>query len=442
MHPEPARSTHPAVDALPEGLKVLHVLDHSLPLHAGYSFRTASILHAQRKQGLEPVAVTSPKHEESWKKETPPVETIDGLRYYRTGAVPKSPVPLAYEMKLMGALERRIREVATIERADLIHAHSPILCAVPALRVGRVLGLPVVYEVRAFWEDAAVDHGTDRAGSVRYRAVRGVETWACKSADRVVVICDGMKQDLVGRGIPADKIDISWNAIDPGSFQPGEPDRAFAREHGLEGKRVLGFLGSFYGYEGLELLVSAMGAFRSRREDLRLLLVGGGPREEALRDQIRREGLEQVVVMPGRIAKERIPGLYGLVDILVYPRYSTRLTELVTPLKPLEAMAMGKPLVASDIGGHRELIQDRRTGLLFSPGSVSSLVSAVETVLDDEALRADLVREARAWVEAHRTWDVTTAVYRNVYARARSRSARKGADSWKRHRSDETAQAR
>ncbi|HEX3112924.1 MAG TPA: glycosyltransferase, partial [Candidatus Eisenbacteria bacterium] len=154
------------------------------------------------------------------------------------------------------------------------------------------------------------------------------------------------------------------------------------------------------------------------------------------------EGLEQLVVMPGRIAKERVPGLYGLVDILVYPRYSTRLTELVTPLKPLEAMAMGKPLVASDIGGHRELIKDRRTGLLFSPGSVSSLVSAVETLLDDEALRADLVREGRAWVEANRTWDVTTAVYRNVYARARSLSARKGADSWKRHRSDETARAR
>jgi hypothetical protein len=124
LRPEPVESTHPAEDALPDGLKVLHVLDHSLPLHAGYSFRTASILHAQRKQGLEPVAVTSPKHEESWKKETTPVETIDGVRYYRTGAVAKSPVPLAYEMKLMGALERRIREVAAIERPDLIHARS------------------------------------------------------------------------------------------------------------------------------------------------------------------------------------------------------------------------------------------------------------------------------------------------------------------------------
>jgi len=440
LRPDPV--TEPGAETLPDGLKILHVLDHSLPLHAGYSFRTASILHAQRKQGFHPVAVTSPKHEESWKKETPPVETIDGLRYYRTGFVPTSPVPLAYEMKLMNVLERRIREVATLERPDLIHAHSPILCAVPALRVGRALGLPVVYEVRAFWEDAAVDHGTDRAGSIRYRAVRGVETWACKSADHVVVICDGMKQDLVGRGIPADKIDISWNAIDPGSFQPGEPDRAFAREHRLEGKRVLGFIGSFYGYEGLELLVSAMGVFRSRRDDLRLLLVGGGPREDALREQIRCEGLEQVIVMPGRIAKERIPGLYGLVDILVYPRYSTRLTELVTPLKPLEAMAMGKPLVASDIGGHRELIQDRRTGLLFSPGSVSSLVSVVETLLNEQALRADLVREGRAWVESHRTWDLTTAVYRNVYARARSRAASRGADSWKRQQSNEAAEAR
>ena len=441
MPPEAASTANPGADALPDGLKILHVLDHSLPLHAGYSFRTASILHAQQGQGLVPAAVTSPKHEESWKKETPPVETVDSVRYYRTGPVAPGP-PLANEMKIMSVLERRIREVAAVERPDLIHAHSPILCALPALRAGRALGLPVVYEVRAFWEDAAVDHGTDRAGSLRYRAVRGVETWACKQADHVVVICNGMKQELAGRGIPADKIDISWNAIDPGSFQPGEPDRAFAREHGLEGKRVLGFLGSFYGYEGLELLVSAMGAFRGRRDDLRLLLVGGGPREEALRDQIRREGLEQVVVMPGRIAKERVPGLYGLVDILVYPRYSTRLTELVTPLKPLEAMAMGKPLVASDIGGHRELIQDRRTGLLFSPGSVPSLVSAVETILDDEALRADLVREGRAWVEANRSWDVTTAVYRNVYAQARHRAARKGADSWKRQRSKEPAETR
>jgi PEP-CTERM/exosortase A-associated glycosyltransferase len=429
--PEPTPAEAMTGEDLPRGLKVLHVLDHSLPLQAGYSFRTASILHAQRERGIEPTAVTSPKHEESWKKPTPPIETIDGVRYYRTGAVPPSPIPLRSEMALMGTLERKIREVARAERVDLIHAHSPVLCAVPALRAGRALGLPVVYEVRAFWEDAAVDHGTDRVGSIRYRTIRAVETWACRSADHVVVICGAMVDELAGRGIPRDKIDISWNGIDPGSFQPGRPDLDFAREHGLEGKRILGFLGSFYGYEGLELLVSAMETLAGRRGDLRLLLVGGGPREQALRDQVRSKGLEQVVVMPGRIPKERIPGLYGLVDILVYPRYSTRLTELVTPLKPLEAMAMGKPLVASDIGGHRELIQHRRTGFLFSPGSVPALALAIETVLDDEALRADLVREGRAWVESNRAWSITTGVYQKVYARARARARGRGRDAWK-----------
>jgi glycosyltransferase involved in cell wall biosynthesis len=105
-------------------------------------------------------------------------------------------------------------------------------------------------------------------------------------------------------------------------------------------------------------------------------------------------------------------------------------------------MAMGKPLVASDIGGHRELIQQRRTGLLFSPGSVPALVKAIETVLDDEALRADLVREGRAWVETNRAWRRTTAVYQTVYGRARERAGRRGADAWKRQRDGQTAGAR
>ena len=427
---------------LPQGLKVLHVLDHSLPLQAGYSFRTASILHAQREQGLDPVAVTSPKHEESWKKPTPPVETIEGVRYYRSGPVPSSSIPLRSELAIMGSLERRILDVARTERVDLIHAHSPILCALPALRAGRALGLPVVYEVRAFWEDAAVDHGTDRGGarSGTERSARRDLGLPERRPRRGHRAGDGRR--ACERGIPRETIDISWNGIDPGSFRPGAPDVDFAREHGLEGKRVVGFLGSFYGYEGLELLVSAMASLRARHNDLRLLLVGGGPREEALRDQIRREGLEQVVVMPGRIPKERIPGLYGLVDILVYPRYSTRLTELVTPLKPLEAMAMGKPLVASDIGGHRELIQHRHTGCLFSPGSVPALALAIETVLDDEALRADLVRGGRKWVETNRAWSITTAVYPKVYARARIRAARRGRDTWKRQPQGEAAKAR
>jgi len=416
----------PAVDRTGEpdrlaGLQVLHVLDHSLPLHSGYSFRTAAILQFERLQGIDPYAVTLSKHEASWKRPTPPMETIDGFSYYRTGPVAPSRIPLRSEARLMDALGRRIRDVARERRPQLIHAHSPVLCAIPAIREARRLGVPVVYEIRAFWEDAAVDHGTDTRGSLRYRAVRAAETWACRQADRVVVICNGMKRDLVARGIPEVKIDISWNGIDPALYQKAEPDLEFARAWGLEGKRVLGFLGSFYGYEGLDLLVSALGQLTRSREDLALLLVGGGPMEQRLREQVKREGLERFVVIPGRVEKEKIPSLYALVDILVYPRYSTRLTELVTPLKPLEAMAMGKPLVASDIGGHRELIQQSRTGFLFEPGSIPALAEAIETVLDNEELRTRLVREGRAWVEANHPWSKTTAVYRKAYVEALSR---------------------
>jgi len=417
------------------GLRVLHVLDHSLPLHSGYAFRTAAILQFERKRGIDPYAVTLSKHEESWKKPAAPVESIGGFRYFRSGFVRPSRIPLRTETQLMSVLGRRIREIASVDPPDLIHAHSPVLCAIPAIREARRLGIPVVYEVRAFWEDAAVDHGTDTRGSLRYRAVRAAETWACRQADRVVVICDGMKRELVSRGIPEGKIDISWNGIDPALYQNAEPDLEFARSQGLEGKRVLGFLGSFYGYEGLDLLVSAMGILTQRRANLALLLVGGGPMEERLREQVKREGLEGSVIFPGRLPKERVASIYALVDILVYPRYSTRLTELVTPLKPLEAMAMGKPLVASDIGGHRELIQQNRTGFLFAPGSVPALAEAIETVLDDDELRASLVREGRSWVSEHHGWSRTTSIYEKVYREALE--TRGGGQRWKRNKTSE-----
>src|SRR5207244_2102255 len=140
--------------------------------------------------------------------------------------------------------------------------------------------------------------------------------------------------------------------------------------------------------------------------------------EAELKGRARELGVSEGVIFPGRIPPARIPGVYGLADVLVYPRYAMRLTELVTPLKPLEAMAMRKALVASDVGGHRELIQDGRTGLLFRPGDADSLTVALERLLDDPGLRRKLEESGRAWVEAERSWARTTAPYEDVYARA------------------------
>src|SRR5262249_10394360 len=215
--------------------------------------------------------------------------------------------------------------------------------------------------------------GTYGPYSWKYKLVKFLETWVCRQADHVAVLCNGLRDDLTERGIPLEKITPIPNGVDVDAFRACDPRQTLLPRCNLEGKKVIGFIGSFFRYEGLDLLVDAFARLRATRPDVVLLLVGSGETEEDLKAQVRCLQLERHVIMPGPIAQEHIPRIYALIDILAYPRYSMRLTELVTPLKPLEAMAMGRVVVASGVGGHREMIQDGSTGLLFPAGSVSAL---------------------------------------------------------------------
>lgn len=364
------------------------------------------------------MAVTSPKHEEHWKVSCEREEDIGGVRYYRSGAISNNSLLFNKEIRVMVALSRRIQGIIELEKPDILHAHSPLLNAIPALRLGRKLRIPVVYEIRAFWEDAAVDHGTYKESSLKYRLVRGVETWVCRKADHIAVLCQGLKDDLITRGIPSEKLTIIYNGINVDDFKPCEPDQEFIENCNLKGKKVIGFIGSFYRYEGLDLLINAFSQLLTTVPDAKLLLVGGGEVERKLKDQVQRLNLTDKVIIPGRISHDRIPRVYALVDVLVYPRYSMRLTELVTPLKPLEAMAMGKALIASDVGGHRELIRNNETGLLFPAGNKFALAESIRSLLTDYALRKKIEKQGIKWVEENYTWDKTTSVYTEMYAKA------------------------
>lgn len=397
--------------------KILHVLDHSLPIHDGYALRSHNILRAQQRRGWQVVGLTSPKHEASWSAPEEPQVILSGCRYYRSGAVASSPWPFASEGRVMAALARRLRQVIAQEQPTVLHVHSPILNALPVLWATRRLTLPVVYEIRAFWEDAAADQGTYAEGSWKYQLVRAAETWVCRHADHVAVLCQGLREDLLARGLPADKLSVVPNGVNVEEFTTCTPDADYQRLWGLTGKQVIGFIGSFYRYEGLTLLVDAMAQLTTTHPDVVLLLVGGGEMEAALKAQVERLQLTEKVLMPGRIPHTRVPGIYGLIDILAYPRYATRLTELVTPLKPLEAMAMGKALIASDIGGHRELIRHGQTGVLFAPDNVTACVEALSALLRDPAYRQKLAQQGADWVRQEQTWDHTTAVHGDIYAK-------------------------
>ena len=395
-------------------MKILHVFDHTLPLHSGYTFRSAAIVRNQRALGWETCHLSGPKQINCTVAE----EDADGLHFYRT------PTPTGLLARLPGgdpfavmrALEKRLLDLASELKPDIIHAHSPVLDAVPAIRVGRRLGIPVVYEIRAFWEDAAVDHGSTKEGSLRYRLTRALETWAVKNADAVTVICEGLRRDLVARGIPASKITVIPNAVDVDQFDMGgTPDPELKMKLGLAGSRVLGFIGSFYAYEGLDLLIAALPAILRQMPDVRVLLVGGGPQDAALKQQAMALGLTDRVVFTGRVPHAEVNRYYDLIDVLVYPRHPMRLTDLVTPLKPLEAMAQGRLMVASDVGGHKELIQDGKTGVLFHAGNAGDLASKVVGLLKYEQGWNSMKRNGRQFVETERTWAASVARYRGVY---------------------------
>lgn len=395
-------------------MRILHILDHSLPLHSGYTFRTLAILEQQRALGWETFHLTSPKQGECGVLE----EEVDGWRFYRTtpGYGLFSTLPGLGEIELMGEITHRLEQVARRVKPHLLHAHSPVLNAIPALRVARRLGIPVVYEVRAFWEDAAVDHGTSREGGLRYRLTRALETYALKRVDAVTTICEGLRSDIVARGIAEHKVTVIPNAVDIGKFSAGTTsDLALAHALGLGGSLVIGFIGSFYAYEGLAVLLRALPHMLKHRADIHILLVGGGPQEAALTQLAAELGVQDKVIFTGRVPHNDVQRYYDLIDVLVYPRLSMRLTDLVTPLKPLEAMAQGRLIAASDVGGHRELIRSGETGVLFKSNDPDDLAAKVLDLIQRPERWPALKSAARQFVETERNWPASVALYRTVY---------------------------
>lgn len=397
-------------------MKILHILDHSIPLHSGYTFRTRAILEQQRKLGWKTFHVTSAKHKVGEKD----VEEVDGLTFYRS-EVPRgirTKSPILNQWAIVKSLEKCLDRIIPQLEPDILHAHSPALNGLAALKAGKKYRLPVLYECRAFWEDAAVDHGTTAEGSLRYRLTRALETHVFKQADAVTTICEGLRGDIIGRGVASDKITVIPNAVDIEKFSFGaQPDQELRRQLGLVDKVVLGFIGSFYAYEGLSLLLEALPCILRSNPEVKLLLVGGGPQEKLIKQKAAQSGVGEQVIFTGRVPHDRVQEYYNQVDIFVYPRLSMRLTELVTPLKPLEAMAQGRLVVASDVGGHKELIEDGKNGYLFKADDADALA---DTILRVAAARDDWenVRErGRRFVEQQRNWPKSVARYEKVYRR-------------------------
>ena len=398
-------------------MKILHVLDHSIPLHSGYTFRTCSILNEQAKLGWETTHVTSIKHINPQADE----EIFENLKFYRTPKRNKllSKLPILNQLYVISSLQKRLEEVIECEKPDIIHAHSPCLNGIAAINAAKKFSIPVVYEMRASWEDAAVEHGTTKEGSLRYKLTRALETFVFKRADAITTICNGLKQDITNRSIGDKPIQVIPNAVNAEELgQESLIEEDLRAKYNLGNSYIAGFIGSFYAYEGLDYFVRALHAMKDSELNVKGLLVGGGPEEDNLKALVKQLGMEDKIIFTGRVPHAHVNAYYDLIDVLVYPRVSARLTDIVTPLKPLEAMAMGKVFVASDVGGHVELVPERLHSVLFKASSVEALVHALEENIGNKPLKALFSGWARNYVKAERNWTKSVAGYVDLYDKA------------------------
>ena len=398
----PRKSYRAAVDR-----SLMYVAASSFPHHiTGYAARTHSLVKAIGRAGWRVETVTRPGYpadrndSQAMTGREASFET-DGVVYTRLAGPPSNTTP--YDEYVEAASRSLFSHIEKC-RPALVHAASNYLNASPALAAARRAGLPFLYEVRGLWELTNAARAPHWEGSERFELQRQQETFVAQQADAVIAISEGLRRELVARGVDERKIAVVPNSVDPQVFSPRPKDERLQMSLGLGERRVLGFLGSMTGYEGLVDLVSALSRLRKEGIDVCALLVGDGPAFREVREAARDHGVEEHLIMPGRVPHADAPRWYSVMDVAVYPRRPARVTELVPPLKPLEAMAMELPVVASNVSAISETVIHGSNGFLFDKGNVNELISVLGGVLDRPDQSRAIGRAARADVERRFTW--------------------------------------
>jgi glycosyltransferase involved in cell wall biosynthesis len=400
----------------PVGNRICYMLHNSLPYSSGgYATRSHGVATGLRDAGFDVHVMTRPGYPQDIvtgleEQIVPEIDEIDGIPYRRTFEPPRRSLKFVnYVPEAARVLEEQYRKL----RPALVISASNHVVALPALIACRRLGIPFVYEVRGFWEVTKMSREEDYGESAAYKLQSMLEAAVCTEADHVFTLTQPMREELIERSVAAEKIDLLPNSCDPSKFEPCAPDRALAAELGIpEGVPVIGYIGTFVDYEGLEDLARACGLLKQRGHTFRLVLVGNentsgtdtGPITRMIAEAAAEADFSDWLIMPGRVPHEVVHSYYSLLEICPFPRKPWPVCEMVSPMKPLEALAMEKLVIVSSVRALVEMIEDDRTGLVFTKGDITSLADTLERAMASPELRSRLGKAGRAWVEAERTW--------------------------------------
>ncbi|WP_245537512.1 glycosyltransferase family 4 protein [Salinicoccus carnicancri] len=398
----------------PVDKKVLFVLNKALPVTNGYTIRSNEIVKRVKAQGYEPVQTTrlgwSPKHEGY----DIPENAIDGIKTYY---IDKSDKYLTNKTPIndyFNVYAEEILKIVKAERPQMIHAASNFQNALPALRVGEMLGLRTIYEVRGLWHHTQTSKNPLFYQSDRFNFQDAYEILCCNIADEVLCISESLKSYLVDKGVEAEKITVVPNGVDTNSMSPSEPDSDIIEKYGLEDSVVLGFIGSITVYEGIDFILRAIKNIndsKKLRKRLKFLLVGEGQYLPQLQALVTELGIREDVIFTGKIPHEQVSKFYSVVDVTPFPRTNALVCQLVTPIKTYEAMAMGKKVIVSDVAALKEMVIDGENGTYFEAENPEALEKAIIEISQNE----EIGKHAREWVEQNRDWEVLLQDIVDIY---------------------------
>ncbi|MFK9093520.1 glycosyltransferase family 4 protein [Bacillus salipaludis] len=395
-----------------KGKTIVHVLNKSLPEVNGYTIRSSEIVEHQKNSDLHPVVITKLGYSfDSEVVESIRREIHNGIEHYRlmdVNGFKINEVPMSdYFRTYADQIARALRQI----KPAMVHAASNFQNALPALKVAQKYHIPSVYEVRGLWHDTQATKITGFENSERYLLHEKYELICCQTADRVVTISQSLKEHLINKGIPEEKIYFVPNGVDVKKFKPQLPNSELKKKYDLDNKLVIGFIGSVTHYEGLDYLLKALLVLKKMEIPFSFLLVGDGKALPELKQLAREIQLEEEIIFVGRIPHDEVKEFYSVIDVFPFPRTKAKVCQLVTPLKPFEAMAMGKLVLVSDIPALREMVIDGETGLVFKAEDVSSLVECLQQVENNK----HLAKQGRKWVVKNRAWDQLAKAYHEIY---------------------------
>lgn len=404
----------------PEHRRVINLLAYSLPYTSiGYATRSHGLLGAVKALGWDVRPFTRPGYPADTRDHSaddlPDHDTLDGLRYGRLGTSRRKLGHIPYLHDAADEIAAVLREI----RPQLVHAASNYMTALPACLAAHEAGLPFVYEVRGFWDVTRCSSSPAFAGTTEFRYLRLFESTLLKQVDAVITLTEAMRGELIRRGAPPERIVVAPNAVDTERLKPETRDAKTAERLGIPaGVPVIGYVGSMVDYEGLDDLVEACVELRQRGQSFHLLLVGDGLAEPGVRELVRARGLQHVVTFAGRVSHAEVAAIYSLIDICPFPRKPWPVCELVSPLKPLEAMSLEKAVVVSDVAAMAEMIESGVNGWTFEKGNLRDLAGTLARLIADPVLVAATGRQARDWVRRHRTWRLSAQAVEQAYEMA------------------------